>query len=254
MDETTQTRERQARHLRADPPVSLEELAATANREHELCEQQSREALTHGLAAGRALLLARDTVEPGAWFKWLGANFNGAQRTATAYMRFATYSEHLKPSMTFADAQEAVSGLPDIRPRGGPLQYEEELRQTALALLKDTDLTQREIGDRLGVSQSSIAVWKNPAKRRALNRASRKRRREAAEALARVESEREIKRAVRKAGAALAEAYSMAERMSRVLDQALNEAAVDEAREALTEAVRLRNLMRDEIVRALGAS
>lgn len=249
----TNKRERQTRHLVPDVAPSLDDLAATANHEHIMCTNASRTAVTHAITAGVALLSAREIVATGEWARWCERNFKGSYRTAIAYMRFATYRDHLQSTMTWAEAQAATSGLPDIRPRGGAVQYEDDLRAHAVALARE-GRPQSEVAERLGVSQPSVSRWLDPDKRRRQNAASRALREKQRAALAATEREQEIKRAVRKAGAALSEAYSMSARMAKVLAQAEAEATTAEARAALADATGHYHRMQDAIVRALGVS
>lgn len=255
MDEPTRTRERQERHLKTDHPRTLEELASIANREHSLAELAAQTVLQHAIAAGEALIAAREIVPPGEWSRWLDQNFQATQSVAYGYIRVATHKENIPEGTTGVKPALAVlSGYPQAR---GPFMVEREQpekRAEAIRMHNESDLSSQEIARRLNERPGTVWRWLNPAAAARKQRASETKRRKAAKALREQEREREIKRAVRKAGAALAEAYSMAERMGAVLDQAVNEAADEEAHEALTEAIRYRNKMRDQIVRALGVS
>lgn len=246
-------RERQPRHLTPDAPQSLDDLAATANREHELCEAASRSALEHAIAAGEALRAVRAVVGAGGWLAWLAENFAGSRTTANHYIRFATHREHLGSGMAIGEAREALRGLPDSSPRGLPCP-DPTAQQEAVFLVREHHLSMSEAARRVGVHPSTVRKWVDPAAIKRRNAAAGRRRRAATAALAKVEREKAIRAAVRKAGAALSEAYSMSARMAKVLAQAEAEAATDEARVALAEATGHYHRMSDAITRALGVS
>lgn len=247
------TRERQPRHLVADAPQSLDALASTANREHELCESATQAAYAHALRAGDALLAARKQLEPGEWMGWLLGNFNGSQSAASNYMRIATYKDRVQPGMGVKAAVAALRGLPDVTPTGPPRLYDDSTRTAAVTAIEG-GATYEDVARRVGVSASTIYGWKHPHKRREQKARAIAQRRAAAAALAKAERDKAIRSAVRKAGAALAEAYSMTARMSGVLTQAEQEATSEEARAALEDARTHYHKMSDAIVRALGVS
>lgn len=233
--------------------MSLDDLAATANREHELCEASSRTTLSHALAAGRALILARGRVEPGEWQRWLTGNFKGNIDVARLYLRLATYEDELAPDMGITEAKRFLSGKEAANPTDRPSLYPSETRKAAIALAKQ-DVPLAEIAKHVAAPPNTVRYWIDPAHQGERIRSTAARARKAREALRREERQKEIRKAVRQAGKALSEAYSMAERMQGVLAQALGEANGQEARDALTEAIRLHHKTRDEIVRALGVS
>lgn len=247
-------RERLPRHLSADAPLSLDDLAATANREHDLCGETVRSALEHAIAAGEALLAACGQVEEREWPDWLTDNFRGSRRTAARYVRVATHRDRIDPrTQTLRDAYLAIADQPDALPRGHAIVVPPEKRAAALTLVEH-GLSIRAAADEVGVSRNTVSKWVDP-KRFAETAARRKRRqRHARAALEAQERQRQIGAAVRKAGAALSEAYSMAARMGKVLDQAEAEATTTEARAALAAARGHYHRMSDEIVRALGVS
>jgi len=69
--------------------VTLTDLAPRINQEHRKCEAAMRGGLEHALEAGRLLLEAKTLCTHGTWEPWLEAHFDGAPRTARAYMRVA---------------------------------------------------------------------------------------------------------------------------------------------------------------------
>ncbi len=240
------------RHLSADPVPSLDDLAATANREHALCESSVRAALEHGLAAGEALRQAQNAVAPGEWVAWLAENFASTRRTAATYMRLAAYRDAIPAdASTLTIARAAIADLPSLkhgRAHGSPEKVSEA------RALHAADVPIPEIARRLEANKSTVWVWVNPLRHAQHNANARKRARAARDALRRQEREREIGAAVRRAGAALSEAYSMSARMGKVLAQAEAEATTDDTRAALEDATSHYHKMSDAIVRALGVS
>lgn len=66
--------------------LSLDDLAAEANREHALCREAAYSMVRHAVAAGQALNEAKAEVNHGDWLPWLEAKFDGSERTARLYM------------------------------------------------------------------------------------------------------------------------------------------------------------------------
>jgi transposase len=245
--------ERQPRHLVADEPPSLVELAATANQEHALCEEAEQAALGHAIRCGEALLQARSLITNGEWMRWLVFNFEGSQSSASNYMRIAAYQSEIPDGAGLKAAVRALSGLPAVSNAGVPSAHDANVRDAAVAAVRAGE-TLATVAERVGVTPPTVYGWANPDKLRQYRARATAKSRAAAKALAAAERDREIKRAVRKAGAALAEVYSMSARMAQVLAQAEQEAASTEARAALEEARAHYHKMSDAIVRALGVA
>jgi hypothetical protein len=250
MADMTMKRERLPRHLVADEPLSLEDLAARANHEHELCEAVSLAALNHAILAGEALTKARERVEPGEWQRWLAKNFAGHMDAARLYVRLATYREQFTPDMSISEAKRLVTGMPVAVSKGSHSPYGTDVRETARTLVKQ-GVAVAEVARHVEVPEGTIRYWTDPNQKERL-RKSMERAQRAREALRKQERDKQIRRAVRQAGAALSEAYAMAERMQDVLAQAEREATSVEGRAALQRAGEHHRRMRDEIVRALG--
>lgn len=251
MSATAAKRERQPRHLQPVEPPSLAELAATANREHALCEQAMRTALPHAIAAGLALIGARERVSDGQWLSWLTTNFTGSSSSARNYIRLATYQERLQLDMRVQDAIDALAGLPAAAPAQVNGPFPADVRNAAVAAVRSGE-RMRDVAERVGTSVTTIHAWANPGKRALYKSRERAKRKAAREALAKQSRDEAIRRAVRKAGAALAEAYSSSQRFAGVLAQARDEAKTDEARAALEEATAHYHKMNDCLIRALG--
>lgn len=229
---------------------TLHELAETANREHELCEQHLLSALPHAIRAGHALIEAHGQVQRGDWEPWLADNFNGSALLARLYVRLSYYEDEVEGQRSIKSAREAITGLPPVwLPGTRVTRYDDPVRVRAIELVK-SGKSHREVAELLGVGRGAIQHWVNPAraKRQSMRQSARRRAmREQAKGDA-------VRQAVRKAGAATAEAWQMAERMQDVLAQAHRETEDREARAALSRAGVHYRKMRDEIVRALGVS
>lgn len=229
---------------------SLLELAVIASEEHALCQDilapALASALPHAIAAGEALLAARQQVPTGSWRRWLSENFDGSFAAANRYARIAQYKHLVTDARGVKDALDTLAGLPDAASRAGaPRLYGEDVRDAALRD-RAAGKTINEVAETHGVSPSTVWKWEHPGQEATIRRrwyAKRQKRLQAAERA----------RAVRTSNAALAEAYAMAERIQDVLAQAQRETTSSETRAALAGAGEHYRRMRDEIVRALGA-
>lgn len=67
----------------------LADLAVAINVEHAACGAALRTGLEHAIRAGELLLEARGRIAHGGWLPWLREHFEGAPRTAQAYMQVA---------------------------------------------------------------------------------------------------------------------------------------------------------------------
>ena len=70
---------------------SLDLLAKIANRSHRWAVATASAAMAHVVAAGNALIHARELCDKGGWLRWLRKNFDGSVRTAQRYMRVARH-------------------------------------------------------------------------------------------------------------------------------------------------------------------
>jgi hypothetical protein len=237
---------------------TLADLAAIANREHAAVQEAGATMVQHAIAAGEALLAAREQCEPGRWLDWCADNFSHSYGTVTLYMRIAKYRGVLEaldgpPVTSLVRARELLVGVGNGPGAGfhGAAGYPKEVKEAA-ARMRDDGMSMWAISQTLCVNYGTVKEWFNPelvAKRR---EATNRRRRAILEAR---EAKRQaaVKRAVSKAGGAVAATYSLAERMQDALGQAEREASDSEARQALARAGMHYRRMRDEIVRALGA-
>jgi TET-Associated Glycosyltransferase/Protein of unknown function (DUF3102) len=75
--------------LPVEVATGLSELAAVANREHQLAKQELLSAVGHAARCGEVLNAAKEQVGHGGWAKWLKENFVASERTAQRYMLIA---------------------------------------------------------------------------------------------------------------------------------------------------------------------
>lgn len=241
---------------------TLEELAATINREHAQVQEAVKDAVRHAVIAGEALLQVREQFPGVGWTGWAAENVDLTDWTIKTYIRLARYKDivlNTPEISTITQARSLIAGLPPAVPRltgNDGLGYGPEIKAQAKALRSD-GLTFEAIAETLGIGITAVRDWTQPGyqeARRSREERRKKRRRQERRALAETEREEAIKTAVRKAGGAKAEAYAMAERFQDVIAQAHREAANREERQALSRAGEYHRKMRDEIVRALGVS
>jgi hypothetical protein len=87
---TTKTPNRLAR-MADERRNTLKLLAQSANLSHRWAAASAGAAIAHMVAAGHALVQARDLCEEGGWLRWLRKSFEGSIRTAQRYMRIARH-------------------------------------------------------------------------------------------------------------------------------------------------------------------
>lgn len=177
--------------LGIDIRMTIEDLAARANRAADMVADDLTAAFGHALDAGAALLEAQRLVPPGAWEEWVRSHWTRSPGTAKEYMRIAAHRDTLLAHGvdSIGAARRALAGLGLYRHRGGggraplPEALVEEMRH-----LRKEGRTQTEIAALLGVSQGTVSMYTTPGRRdqhRAAMRAISKRRRAAARALER---------------------------------------------------------------------
>jgi hypothetical protein len=107
---------------------TVAELAAVANRQHELAREAGEEMIMHAFAAGEALIAVKAQLQHGEWLPWLAANFSASEDTAQLYMRVARNTERVRyleePSLRKAVA--ATTTQRDAQPRLMPAVAEGE--------------------------------------------------------------------------------------------------------------------------------
>lgn len=231
---------------------TLVELADTARREHAEAEAAKKTWLEHAVAAGEALLEAKDQVPYGKWQSWVRKNTDISHATANVYMRVAVYRDDVPAGLYGCDdVKTSLRHNPTI-PHLGPDTW---VRQKEAAHLAERGMGQHEIADLLGVSQATVCRWLNPSRieREKQRRLQRSREREAArQALKEKRHRAERDRAAKRAGGAVSHAYSNLRKCAADLQAAIDEADDQETAATLRAALDYAYKAEDEIVRALG--
>lgn len=230
---------------------TLQELATTANREHEAAEGAAESWLDHAVRAGQALLAAQERVPGGEWGSWLEANFAASRWQASRYARAALYEAALQQAgvSTGAQVQAVLAGLPPVRESGWYVKRE-DARELAISL-RAAGMMHREIAKAVGVHVRTVQDWVTPgaAERRAEATARRQRARRTDAARKR---QALLDREVRKRGGDAAEAYSLLRRAAQRLDRAIVALDPGEQRGELNKAYRKVTSAEGDVVRALG--
>lgn len=248
---------------------TLRELADEANREHEATESSMLDVLSHAIAAGKALLEAKNRTLHGEWQAWLEQNFAGSRETASRYMRLAYYEDVVLPrpwasggvgrsSRWTADttaeltrAWQYLRGLPPAGDGRRP-QHSEEIKSEARRL-HAAGVSYREIARMLGVSHHSVPRWCDADyRRRRQAEANRQKARQRDEAARRKQQARD--RAVARTKGPGSEAYSLLRRAAQMLERAAVEAEDREVRAAFTAAQAQIYKAEDRIMRGLGVA
>lgn len=221
-----------------DIEPTLDQLAATANTEHEAALAAGHAMLLHALAAGEALLAIKSQLRYGEWSAWQDGNLRLSRQDVQLYCRLATHRQVVLDSgvQNRAAAEHLLRFLPMTEKPGN------ELREEARRLIEQGS-TQRQAAALLGVSHSMVAHAVNPAlyaRKLAYMRERSRRRAEERRALQQAQRQEAIKKALVKAGEATNEAHRLAIRLNDVL--------------AINDAHAHRDKMMDALVRALGVS
>lgn len=225
----------------------LDELAATVNTEHAAACQTGWESLMHGIAAGEALLEARESVPRGRWEQWVKENCDFAPARASDYMRIASHKDALLADVGVASMKTAFASLIANR----------LTTQTRFTLSECREI--QRYGKRHGVRAAAEhfdisygRAWRYAKGQLPLPKAEVKMRRAQAHVeRSRAAEAQKVKRALRKKGAGASELYAMAEKMQDVLARAHAEEQDARSREAYARAGEHYRKMRDEIVRAV---
>jgi len=238
----------------AEQGVSLEDLAATINSEHNLAYRATLDALTHAILCGEALIEARTNVPDGEWLRWVADNLHIGSGALHRYVRLATYKHHLltaehEPKSINAaigylrqiDAPASSTGRTGRKPS---FDVDEAKR------LRKQGLNFTQIGEALGVSD--VAVWRQltpgaTAQAMRYTARARKQRRAAAKALA----QQQRADAVARTAGNPAEAYALLRRCAVTLDRAILDTTDSDEIAQLREALHHTHKAEDAIVRAL---
>lgn len=97
--------------LAAVPDRPLDRLAREVRAEHEAVQAQARGMLAHAIAAGAALIEAKEQIQHGSFLPWL-ATTGLSVRQAQKYMRLAKSvpGAHLPDDATINDALDVLAG------------------------------------------------------------------------------------------------------------------------------------------------
>lgn len=242
--------------------LSLDELAAEATREHNLvsgavdrAEAALSEGLVHAIRVGHVLIRARDLIqgEGKSWRAWKRSNLPFSEYTASNYIRYATYEDHLiahEVPLTTATALEALHGLPAVGMGRGRKRLHDD---SEYKRLHDEGLTKAQIAEVMGVSWNTVRNALDPDARKKKADAmieARKRQRAAEKALAEQQERKERDRLAKSGGGELAKSYSEVRKCLASLDAAVADAS-PEQRTCLREAIRCAHSAEDQIVKAL---
>ena len=114
---TTDTTSNRLVQMADERRKTLKLLARSANVSHRWATASAGAAIAHMVAAGHALVQARDLCEEGGWLRWLRKSFDGSVRTAQRYMRVARHLPASKIDATRVSHRRRVVPF-DLR---GPL-------------------------------------------------------------------------------------------------------------------------------------
>lgn len=228
-------------------PATLGELAATAEREHALVMQAGQSMVLHAIAAGEALLAAREQVPLGEWEAWVKANSGLGVGNANIYMRIARHQERVRESGVLS-----INAARRLLRKTEREQTHPELAAEAKRL-KGEGVPQSEIADIIGVSREQVTYWVNPASyRKRLASVQKAKRRRAQQRKALERQERDA--AMRKAGGSVAESYSHLRRALQALERAIEQEDNKDARREMHEAMNRLHLGEDYLVKAVRLS
>lgn len=87
----------------------LEALAGEINAEHQAFVSSLKKTAEHGIRCGELLTKAKDRCPHGQWLEWLGANFEGSERTAQVYMQMYRNRDEIR-AKTQSSADLSISG------------------------------------------------------------------------------------------------------------------------------------------------
>lgn len=196
---------------------TLDELAATINREHELVVAAGESIVHHAILAGEALSEVKARLAWGEWETWLEKHFPKGIDTAYHYLRFAAYKDRVKGASSLNAARAILNGVPYGtvgRPRS-------EHAETILAM-RDAGLKRREIAEKLGVSKYSVDWQLRPPeyRQRALGRSMKANRdRDARNRAAKKALERQERdAAMKKQGGDAWDAYVLVRKLAPLLE------------------------------------
>lgn len=185
----------------------------------EAAEQAYAKTVESMIAVGERLIKARALVPEGGLDAWAKKAVGMNPKTVRTYVRFALHAEILRqhqPNGTLA-ARKLLTEL--AVPRLNSAEVTAERAQT----LKKEGLTNKAIGEQLGVSGARISQLLNKDTARAKNAAAQRRRLKAQKALEREEQAARVRKSGNKNAS---EAYSLVRKALQELDRAMSETPV----------------------------
>jgi Protein of unknown function (DUF3102) len=102
--------------MSAPTRTDLDALAAAANAEHHAYQTTQAAALEHAMAAGDALIEAKELVGHGRWLRWVAEHCDFTDRTASNYMRLARNRKAVTDMDGVGQALDALAEAVDPRP------------------------------------------------------------------------------------------------------------------------------------------
>lgn len=197
-------------------PPTLDELAATINREHQLVLEGVSGVIEHAIRAGEALVEVRARVLWGEWMPWLEKNFPYSLPTAYRYIRCA---ENKSLASKAESIESLASGAPELSPlargRRVPHHYD-------IVALHDSGMRPVQISKTLGVSYKTVeSQLLTPEQRREKmkresERLKKKRAQRSAERKALERQERDA--AMKKLGGDAWDAYLLVRKLAPLLE------------------------------------
>jgi transposase len=231
--------------------LTVDELAEIANTEHRLAKEEAdqakshlTEAVLHGIASGKALLVVKARI-PDEWAEWTSTKLEFSQASAHRYCRWAYYEDKILAAEVPLNSQSIVHFLRDEpmlpsaakgKPRPKLVRTPETEAQVKKLAAEGMKLV--EIAEVTEISMTTIRVILDPAydkRRRDRQRAKSRERREAYAALRRKRQKEAAKRA---GGGRLDKAFALIHQYRAEIDAAILdvEAGREELRQSLLAA------------------
>ena len=196
--------------------TELDQIAARVRAQHALVQDNAARTVEAMIATGDALIEARALVAEGGLDEWAKTVAGLHPKTVRTYVKFAVHAELLReaqPKGTF-EARRLLSQA------GVPRLNSADVTTARAKDLKERGLTNKAIGEQMGISGARVSQLLNKENARAKNAAAQRRRLEAQKALERKEQAAKVKKAGNKN---VSEAYSLVRKALQELDRAMSE-------------------------------
>ncbi len=119
---------------RIETTPTPENLAGEINHYHAKCEEALGQAALYAKEAGDRLLKVKESLGHGQWLPWLQKNFDGAPRTAQAYMRIANNWNELQQKRSSASHLSIRGALGELSSSVGSSEEEAAFDMELLAI------------------------------------------------------------------------------------------------------------------------